>query len=149
MATIKERLKSDMIESMKAKEKERLETIRFLMAAIKKVEVDTRKDLDDAAVIAILNTSIKQRRDSIEQFRNGGREELAQKEEAELKLLQTYLPAQLSRAELEQLVVEAVKAVGATGPKDMGAVMKALMPKVAGKAEGSVISEVVKSKLVP
>lgn len=149
MATIKERLKADMIEAMKNKEKDRLEAIRFLMAAVKKQEVDIRKDLDDNAIIAILNTQVKQRRDSIEQFTKGGRADLATKEEAELKLLQSYLPAQLSRAELENIVSETIKSVGASGPKDMGAVMKALMPKVTGKAEGSVISEVVKAKLNP
>jgi uncharacterized protein YqeY len=149
MATIKERLKTDMVLAMKAKEKERLDTIRMILASVKKIEVDTRKDVDDAGLIAILNSSIKQHRDSIEQFTKGDRPELAAKEEAELKVIQSYLPAQISRAELEQIVAETIKELGAAGPKDMGAVMKALMPKVSGKAEGSAISEVVKSKLNP
>jgi uncharacterized protein len=147
VATIKERLKADMIESMKNKSKERLDTIRLIQSAIKKIEVDTRVEVDDMGVIAILNSAIKQRRDSIDQFRKGAREDLAAKEEAELKIIQTYLPAQLSREELEAIVSEVVIAVGASGPKDMGAVMKALMPRVTGKAEGSAISEVVKAKL--
>ena len=98
--SIKERLKTDLITAMKAKEQAKVETIRFVNAAIKRVEVDTRKDLDDAAVIGILMNLAKQRRDSIDQFRKGGREDLASKEESELQLLQTYLPKQMSSEEL-------------------------------------------------
>jgi uncharacterized protein YqeY len=144
--TIKERLKADMIAAMKGKEK-RLEAIRFVLAAIKKQEVDTRKDLDDTAVIAILSNLVKQRRDSIEQFGKGGRQDLVDKEEAELLVLQGYLPQQLSREELAKIVDEAVAQSGAKSAREMGAVMKILMPKVAGRAEGSAISELVKSKL--
>lgn len=147
MSSIKERMKTDMIAAMKAQDKDRLGTIRFLQAAIKKVEIDTRKDLTDQDVIGILSTSAKQRRDSIEQFRTGGREDLAKKEEAELAILQAYLPSQLSSDELAKLVETAIKETGAAGPKDMGAVMKALMSKVAGRAEGSAVSAMVKSKL--
>lgn len=147
MPTIKERLKADMITAMKAKEKERLEAIRFMQAAIKRIEIDTRKDLDDAAVIAILNNQAKQRRDSIDQFTKGGRAELAAKEEAELKVLMEYLPEQLSASELEQLVLAAIKEAGATGMKDLGAVMKILVPKVAGKADGSAVSALARQKL--
>jgi uncharacterized protein YqeY len=145
--SIKNRLKDDMISAMKNKDKEKLEAIRFIQAAIKKQEVDTRKDLDDAAVIAILMNQSKQRKDSIEQFRKGGREDLATKEEAELKVLQSYLPAQMDAAELEGLVTAALQETGATGMKDMGSVMKAVMAKAAGRAEGSAISEMVKRKL--
>ncbi|NUM89302.1 MAG: GatB/YqeY domain-containing protein [Bdellovibrionales bacterium] len=144
---IKERLKNDMIAAMKNKEKERLEAIRFIQAAIKKQEVDTRKDLDDAGVIAILNNQSKQRRDSIEQFRKGGREELAAKEEAELKILQTYLPEQFSSAELEALVTAAIRETGAAGLKDLGSVMKALQPRILGRADGSSVSAMVRQKL--
>ena len=147
MATIKERLKADMIAAMKGKEKERLEAIRFIQAAIKRQEVDTRKDLDDQAVIAILNNQAKQRRDSIEQFKKGGRNDLVVKEEAELKVLQSYLPEQLSSDELEKIVAETIKESGASGMKDLGAVMKALMPKVAGRADGGAISALVRQKL--
>lgn len=145
--SIKERLKADMISSMKNKEKERLEAIRFIQAAVKKVEVDTRKDLDDAAIIGILANLSKQRKDSIEQFRKGGRQDLVEKEEAELKVLQSYMPAQMSADELAALVATVIQETGATGMKDMGAVIKGVMAKAAGRAEGSVVSEVVKKKL--
>jgi len=145
--SIKERLKTDMIAAMKSKEKEKLEAIRFIQAAIKKQEVDTRVDLDDTAVIAILANQVKQRKDSIDQFRKGGREDLATKEESELKILQAYLPAQLGEAELGAMVEAAIKETGATGMKDMGGVIKAVMAKAAGGAEGSVVSALVKKKL--
>ncbi len=145
--SIKNRLKDDMIAAMKAKEKERLECIRFVQAAIKKVEVDTRKDLDDAAVTGILANLVKQRKDSIDQFKKGGREDLVAKEEAELKILQSYMPAQMDASELESLVTAAIAETGAKGMKDMGGVIKAVMAKAAGRAEGSAISEMVKRKL--
>ncbi len=145
--SIKERLKTDMIAAMKSKEKERLEAIRFIQAAIKKQEVDTRKDLDDAAVIAILNNQVKQRKDSIDQFRKGGREELAAKEEGELKILQAYLPEQLSSVELEALVAATIQETGAAGMKDLGTVMKALQPKILGRADGGAVSALVRQKL--
>ena len=148
MSTIKERLKTDMIAAMKSGEKERLGAIRFIQAAVKKIEIDTRKDLDDAAVIQILSNLVKQRRDSIDQFQKGGRDDLVKKEEAELAVLQAYLPQQLSTQELEQIVVEAIAESGAKSARDMGLVMKVLMPKVAGKAEGGAVSAMVKSKLV-
>lgn len=147
MSSIKNRLKEDMISAMKAKEKERLEAIRFIQAAIKKQEVDTRKDLDDAAVIAILMNLSKQRKDSIEQFRQGGRADLVAKEEAELKILQSYLPEMMSASELENLVAAAIAETGAKSMRDMGSVMKAVMAKAAGRAEGSAISDMVKKKL--
>jgi len=145
--SIKERLKTDMISAMKAKEKEKLDCIRFIQAAVKKQEVDTRKDLDDQAVTSILMNLAKQRKDSIEQFRKGGREDLAVKEEGELKILQSYLPEQMSASDLEGLVAAAIKETGATGMKEMGAVVKAVMAKAAGRAEGSAISDMVKRKL--
>lgn len=145
--SIKDRLKADMISAMKSKEKDRLECIRFIQSAVKKQEIDTRKDLDDSAVTAILMNLAKQRKDSIDQFRKGGREDLASKEEAELKILQAYLPEQMSSDELGQIVESAIKETGATGMKEMGAVIKAVMAKAAGRAEGSTISEMVKRKL--
>lgn len=145
--SIKERLKTDLITAMKAKEQAKVDCIRFVNAAIKKVEVDTRKDLDDAAVTGILMNLGKQRRDSIEQFRSGGREDLAVKEESELKILQSYLPKQLSESELGDLVAQAIKETGATGMKEMGAVIKAVMAKAAGGAEGGAVSAMVKKKL--
>lgn len=145
--SIKTRLKDDMIAAMKSKEKEKLEAIRFIQAAIKKQEVDTRQDLDDAAVLAILANQVKQRRDSIDQFRKGGREDLAAKEEVELKILQGYMPAQLSAEDLGNLVAAVIKETGATSMRDMGAVIKGVMAKAAGQAEGSVVSDMVKKKL--
>ena len=145
--SLKARLKDDMISAMKNKEKERLEAIRFLQAAIKKVEVDTRKDLDDAAVLAIIANSVKQRKDSIDQFRKGGREDLATKEEAELKMLQGYMPEQMGADDLANLVAAVIKETGASSMKDMGNVMKAVIAKAAGRAEGSAVSEMVKKKL--
>jgi uncharacterized protein YqeY len=145
--SIKERLKTDLITAMKAKEQLKVDCIRFVNAAIKKVEVDTRKDLDDTAVISILMNLAKQRRDSIDQFRKGGREDLAVKEESELNILQAYLPKQLSEAELGDLVTQAIKETGATGMKEMGAVIKAVMAKSAGGAEGGAVSAMVKKKL--
>ena len=138
-----------MIAAMKSKEKERLDTIRFVQAAVKRVEVDTRKDLDDAALIGILSNLSKQRKDSIEQFRKGGREDLATKEEAELKILQSYMPEQMSASDLETIVVAAIQESGAKTPREMGAVMKLVMAKTAGRAEGSAISDMVKKKLTP
>ena len=145
--SIKDTMKADLITAMKAKEQAKVDCIRFTSAAIKKVEIDTRKDLDDAAVIGILMNLAKQRRDSIDQFRKGGREDLAVKEESELKIIQAYLPTQMSASELEAIVVEAIASTGAKGLKDMGGVMKAVMAKAAGKAEGGAISEMVKKKL--
>ena len=145
--TIKDRLKEAMIASMKAKEKEKLDAIRFIQAAIKKVEVDTRKEMDDAAVTPILMNLAKQRRDSIDQFRKGGREDLVAKEEAELKIIQGFLPEQMSADDLGKIVDEAIQSTGAKSMKDMGGVMKAVQAKAAGRAEGSVISDMVKKKL--
>jgi uncharacterized protein YqeY len=145
--SIKEKLKTDLITAMKAKEQAKVDCIRFVNAAIKKVEVDTRKDLDDAAVTGILMNLAKQRRDSIDQFRKGGREDLATKEESELKLIQGYLLQQMTPAELEAMVVAAIAETGAKSAKDMGAVMKAVMGKAAGRAEGGAISAMVKQKL--
>jgi len=145
--SIKDRLKADMIAAMKAKEQVRLDCIRFVNAAIKRVEVDTRKDLDDAGVTGILMNLAKQRRDSIDQFRKGGREDLAAKEETELKILQVYLPTQMDNDALGALVEQVIKETGATGMKDMGNVMKAVMAKAAGQAEGGAVSAMVKQKL--
>jgi uncharacterized protein len=142
--SIKDKLKADLVTAMKAKEQAKVDAIRFVNAAIKKVEVDTRKDLDDAAVTGILMNLAKQRRDSIDQFRKGGREDLATKEEAELKLIQGYLPQQMTPDELEALVKTAIAETGAKSAKDMGSVMKAVMAKAAGRAEGGAISATVK-----
>ena len=148
MPTLKERLDLDLKESMRNKTELTTSVLRMLKSAIKYKEVEPgAKLLDDAGVFGVINTQIKQRRESAEQFRAGKRMDLAEKEEKELAILQGYLPQQLSAAELEAEVKAAVDAAGAKSPKDMGAVMKVLMPKVQGRAEGKAVSEAVKAQL--
>jgi uncharacterized protein YqeY len=144
---LKETLDADLKAAMKDKDAERLSVVRMLKSAVKYREIELMKPLDDAGVQAVVASEIKRRRDSVEQYRAGNREDLASKEEREIAVLQAYLPQQLSREELEAKVAAAVAASGAKGPKDMGAVMKALMPEVQGKADGKVVSELVKSAL--
>jgi uncharacterized protein YqeY len=144
---LKERLDQDMKSAMREKAELKLSTIRMLKSAIKYREIELMKPLDDAGIEGVLATEIKRRRDSVEQYKAGNRQDLADKEAAEIAILQAYLPQQLGEAELRAKVEEAVKKVGAQGPKDMGAVMKALMPEVQGKAEGKLVSELVKARL--
>ena len=146
-ASLKDRITEDMKAAMRAKDAPRLGAIRLLQAAIKQKEVDERIVADDAAVLAIIDKLIKQRRDSIEQFKAANRADLAEKEEKELAILQKYLPEQLSAEQLQAEVAKAIAESGAKGPKDMGQVMKVLVPRVQGKAEGKVISEEVKNQL--
>ena len=148
MGTLKERVDAELKDAMRSKNELTTSVLRMLKSAIKYKEVEPGgKPLDDQGVLQVIGTLIKQRRDSVEQFRAGGRPELAEKEEKEIFLLQAYLPAQLTQEQLAAAVREAIAAVGAKGPKDMGAVMKALMPKVQGKAEGKAISDEVKAQL--
>jgi len=148
MATLKERIDAELKEAMRSKNELTTSVLRMLKSAIKYKEVEPgAKALDDAAVLQVIGTLIKQRRDSVDQYRTGGRPELAEKEEKEIAILQTYLPQQLTAEQLAAEVKAAIAAAGAKGPKDMGAVMKTLMPKVQGKAEGKVISDEVKSQL--
>jgi len=148
MGTLKERVDAELKDAMRSKNELTTSVLRMLKSAIKYKEVEPGgKPLDDQGVLQVIGTLIKQRRDSVEQFRAGGRPELAEKEEKEISLLQAYLPAQLTPEQLAAAVREAIAVVGAKGPKDMGAVMKALMPKVQGKAEGKAISDEVKAQL--
>jgi uncharacterized protein YqeY len=148
MPTLKERIDVELKDAMRAKNELATSVLRMLKSAVKYKEVEPgAKALDDAGVLQVIATMIKQRRDSVEQFKAGGRQELADKEEKEIALLQTYLPQQLSAEELKREVAAAIQAAGAKSPKDMGAVMKALMPKVQGKVEGKAISEEVKAQL--
>ena len=133
--------------AMRAKEPARLSTIRLLLAAIKQREVDERIELDDAAVLAVIEKMIKQRRESIAQFEKASRNDLADAEKAEVQLLSAYLPAQMGDAEIQKEIDSAVSATGATGAKDMGKVMAALKPKLAGKADMGKVSALVKAKL--
>jgi uncharacterized protein YqeY len=144
---LRERLDEDLKSAMRAKDSLRMNTVRGLKSAIKYREIELMKPLDEAGILGVVATEIKRRRDSVEQYRAGNRPDLAEKEEAELRILQEFLPQQLSPAELEAKVAEAIARVGAQGPKDMGAVMKALLPDVQGKADGKVVSELVKQRL--
>ncbi|BCG01110.1 aspartyl-tRNA amidotransferase subunit B [Paraburkholderia sp. PGU19] len=145
--SLKVRINDDMKAAMRARETERLGTIRLLLAAIKQREVDDRVELDDAAVTAVVDKMIKQRKDSIAQFETAGRTDLVDKEKAELDVLIAYMPAQLSDAEVAAEVQAAVAQVGATGPQDMGKVMGVLKPKLAGKADMTAVSAQVKAAL--
>lgn len=145
--SLKVRINDDMKAAMRARETERLGTIRLLLAAIKQREVDDRVELDDAAVTAVIDKMIKQRKDSIAQFETAGRTDLVDKEKAELDVLIAYMPAQLSDAEVAAEVQAAVAQVGAAGPQDMGKVMGVLKPKLAGKADMTAVSAQVKAAL--
>ena len=145
--TLKERITEDMKSAMRASEKERLSTIRMVQAAIKQREVDERIALDDAQVVAVLEKMVKQRKESIAQFELGGRPDLAEKERAEIELLQAYLPAQLSGAEVDALIREAMAATGATSVKDMGKVMGVVKAKAAGRTDMAVVSARIKAAL--
>ncbi|MFP3553476.1 GatB/YqeY domain-containing protein [Paraburkholderia sp. SIMBA_049] len=145
--SLKVRINDDMKAAMRARETERLGTIRLLLAAIKQREVDDRVELDDAAVTAVVDKMIKQRKDSIAQFETAGRTDLVDKEKAELDVLSAYMPAQLSDAEVAAEVQAAVAQVGAAGPQDMGKVMGVLKPKLAGKADMTAVSAQVKAAL--
>jgi uncharacterized protein YqeY len=142
-----ERIDSEMKDAARARDKHRLGTLRLLKSQIMYREIELKKALEDAEVIATIGSMIKQRRDSIEQYLAGNRPELAQNEREEIVILEAYLPQQLSDGELFTLVQEAVTVSGAKGPKDMGSVMKALMPKISGKAEGKRVSDAVKAAL--
>ena len=145
--SLKEQITEDMKNAMRAKDTGRLGTIRLLLAAMKQKEVDERVELDDAAVIAIVEKLIKQRKDSISQFQAANREDLVAIENAELVVLQAYMPAQMSEAEVAAVVAKAVAEVGATGPQDMGKVMGIVKPQLAGKADMGVVSAQVKAAL--
>ena len=145
--SLKVRITDDMKTAMRAKDAARLGTIRLLLAAIKQKEVDERVELDDAAVSSIVEKLIKQRKDSISQFQAAGRDDLVVAEQAELAVLQAYLPEQLSAAEVEAAVVAAIAEAGATSPKDMGKVMGLLKPRLAGRADMGQVSALIKTGL--
>lgn len=145
--SLKEQITEDMKAAMRAKDSGRLATIRLLTAAIKQKEVDERIDVSDEQVLAIIEKMIKQRKDSISQFEAGGRQDLADIEKAELAILSTYMPAAMSEAEVQAEVAAAVTAVGAAGPQDMGKVMGVLKPKLAGRADMTAVSAMVKATL--
>ena len=145
--SLKERITQDMKDAMRAADKERLGNIRMLQAAIKQREVDERITLDDAQVLAVIEKMIKQRREAIAQFESGGRADLAEKEASEVKLLQAYLPEQLSQADLEALIAAAITETGASSVKDMGKVVGLVKTRAAGRADMGAVSALIKSKL--
>lgn len=148
MASTEERLVEDMNRAQKERDKLRLGAIRWMRDTLQKHAKETGKSsLDDTEAAEVLGKLAKKYRESIEQARQAGRVELAEKEEAELRVLEEYLPRQLSNAEIEEMVRETISEVGAKGPGDMGTVMKALKPKWAGRADGKTVSEIVKAKL--
>jgi len=144
---LKERITDDMKAAMRAGEKDRLATIRLVLAAVKQIEVDERITLDEARMLAVLDKMVKQRKESIAQFESGGRADLVAKEAAELAVIQAYLPAQLSDAELDALIAEAIASTGATTIKDMGKVMGVVKSKAAGRADMGAVGARIKQKL--
>lgn len=145
--SLKAQIQEDMKTAMREKNAQKLGTIRLLTAAMKQKEVDERIELDDAMVVAIIDKMLKQRRDSISQFEAAGRQELADQEKFEMTVLQAYMPAQLSEAEIVAEITAAVAATGAAGPQDMGKIMAVLKPKLAGKADMSAVSAQIKKIL--
>ncbi len=145
--SLKVRINDDMKAAMRAKDADRLKAIRLLLAAIKQREVDERIELTDADVLAIIDKMLKQRRESIVQFEQAGRDDLVQAEKAEVTVLQAYMPQPLSAAEVEIMVGEAISATGAKSARDMGAVMAQLRPRLAGRADMAEVSQLVKVRL--
>ena len=147
--SLKEKLTADMKEAMKAREegRQRLGVIRLVRGAIRQQEIDGRRELDDEAVLSVISKEVKQRRDAIEEFQKGGRDDLVRQNEAEIAILMEYLPQQMTEDEVRSAVQEAIAATGASTPKDMGKVMKELMPKVKGRADGKLVNQIVRERL--
>lgn len=147
MSALNDRIKEAMKDAMRAKEKARLSTIRLVLSAIKQVEVDTRTELDDTAILAILDKMVKQRRESIKQYEDAGRQELADVEQAEIEVLQEFLPKPLTDDEVAELIEQAINSTGAESIKDMGKVMGILKPQLQGRADMGQVSGKIKSRL--
>ena len=145
--SLKEQITEAMKNAMRAKEKELLGTIRLILAEVKRIEVDERIDIDDARLLAVLDKMVKQRRDSISQFEDAGRQELADKEKAEIAVIQNFLPEALSEEELTAMIEDAITSTGAESMKDMGKVMGIIKPKIQGRADAGVVSGMIKAKL--
>ncbi len=142
-----EKLKQDMIEAMKAKDKDRLTTIRMIKGDLDKEHIDKKREINDDLLIEVVNRGIKQRKDSIAEFEKGGREDLIEKTQAEIDILKSYLPEQLSEDEVLSIIDEAFQLVNPEGPRDMGKIMKEVQPKLKGRADMKHVSELIKSKL--
>jgi len=147
MGLLKDRIKDDMKAAMRAKDKDRLKVIRMIQAAIKQIEVDERVELDDERIVVVLDKMLKQRRESIKQFNEAGRNDLSEIEEAELLVIQDFLPKALTPEEIEDMVAKAVSDSAAESIKDMGKVMGILRSQMLGRADMSVVSSVIKAKL--
>ncbi len=147
MGSLHDRIKEDMKTAMKAKDKDRLGVIRMILAAIKQIEVDQRIELDDEQTVVVLDKMLKQRRESIRQYQDAGRTDLSEVEEAEILVIQDFLPKALTEDEMSQMVVDAIAEAGASSIKDMGKVMGLLKPKMIGRADMSQVSAVIKQKL--
>lgn len=145
---LKEKILADMKEAMKAKDSHRLEVLRFLQSAVRYKEIELRPGLiNDAEIIGVVTKQVKQRKESIDQFEKAGRKDLVDKEKYELSVLEGYLPHQMSRTEVEEVVEDVIKTLNATSMKQMGAVIKEVLAKTAGSADGKLVSEIVKAKL--
>ena len=147
MSALKTRLTDAMKDAMRAQQKERLAAIRLALSAIKQVEVDERKELSESDVLAVLDKMVKQRRESVAQYEQAGRADLVAQEQAEITVLQEFLPAQLSEAEIDALIAQAITDSGATGMRDMGKAMNLLRPQLAGRADMAAVSNRLKAKL--
>jgi uncharacterized protein YqeY len=147
MMAFKEKMNAEMVLAAKAKDKIRLSALRMLKSGLHNREIDLKRELGEGEFLQLLSSMVKQRKDSIEQFAKGGRTDLVEKEEAELKVIEEFLPAQLSEAELDAAIAEAIREVSAEGVRDMGKVMKVLMPKLTGRADGKTVGEKVKARL--
>ena len=145
--SLRERLSDEMKQAMKARDELRLSTIRLIRSAVKNRDIELKRELNDQEIVEAIATLVKQRRESIRLFLDAGRQDLVDKEERELTVLLAFLPQQLNREEVAALVEKAIAESGAQGGKDMGKVMKALMPHVAGRADGKMVSDVVREKL--
>ena len=145
--TFKDRLNQDMVAAAKAKDDLRLGTLRMLKSGLHNREIDLKRELDEAEFLQLLSGMVKQRKDSIEQFERGGRTDLVEKEQAELRIIEAFLPAPLPEADIDAAIAEAITDVGATGSRDMGKVMKVLMPKLTGRVDGKAVGEKVRARL--
>jgi hypothetical protein len=144
---LKEQIDQELKEAMRAKDERKLSALRLLKTAIRRAEVDKMRELTDEEILAVIADEAKKRREAIEQFSQGGREDLALQEKEELAILEAYLPKPLSREEIEEMARQAIKEVGATSPRQMGQVMKILMPRVKGRADGALVSKIVQELL--
>ena len=145
--SLKDRLQSELKEALKAKDKVKLESVRAIINAVKNQEINSKTELDDSAIEKIISTLVKQHKDSIEQFKKGNRDDLVKKEEQELKILISFLPEQLSEEDIKKVVKETIAQLGDVSQKDLGRVMKAVMPKLQNRADGKLVNKIVRENL--